>query len=208
MSLKVERKPCSNIPPLAGGTYTGVCIAVVDLGKQYEQYDNQKQGKYVDRCMFIFEIPSERVEVDGEDKPRWISTKRLSQSLHERSNLNQILTTWRGQPLTDCDFEEGFDLSAMLGQPATLSVSVKEKKNGGLRNEINAISGLPKGTPAPVVESELLRFDADCPDEAVFQALPEWVQDIIRKSTQFSNNPPPEPLEFSGETAGERACPI
>lgn len=28
--------------------------------------------------MFIFEIPDERVEVDGEDKPRWLSSRRFT----------------------------------------------------------------------------------------------------------------------------------
>ena len=70
MSLKAKRKVVSSIPPMDGGTYMGVCVAVVDLGQQYKQFEKQKQGKYAEECMFIFEIPDERVEVDGEDKPR------------------------------------------------------------------------------------------------------------------------------------------
>ena len=78
MSLKAKRKPANNIPPVDGGTYMAVCIGVIDLGEQYRQFEKQKQGRYVNECMFIFEIPSERVQVDGEDKPRWLSTKRLT----------------------------------------------------------------------------------------------------------------------------------
>ena len=44
-------------------------------GQQYKQFEKQKQGKYAEECMFIFEIPDERVEVDGEDKPRWLSSQ-------------------------------------------------------------------------------------------------------------------------------------
>lgn len=211
MSLKVKRKPVNNIPPLSGGTYMGVCIAVVDLGKQYEQFDKQKQGKYVDQCMFIFEIPSERVEVDGEDKPRWLSSNRLTQSLHERSNLSSILESWRGQPLTEQDFSDGFDLCDMLGQPAMLAVSLKERKDGTLCNQLTSISGFPKGVPVPQAESELICFDADEPDAEALSKLPEWVQDIIAKSTQFANNPPAEKVEFStaqnADESGE-VCPI
>lgn len=211
MSLKVKRKAVSNIPPLPGGTYMGVCIAVVDLGEQYEQFDKQRQGKYVDQCMFIFELPSERVEVDGEDKPRWISSKRLTQSLHERSKLASILESWRGQPLSEQDISDGFDLSDMLGQPAMLTVSLKERKDGTQCNQLTAVSGFPKGIPIPQVESELICFDADEPDAEALAKLPEWVQDIIAKSTQFAQNPPAESLEFSAEPdaaeSGE-ACPI
>ena len=79
MSLKAKRKVVSSIPPMDGGTYMGVCVAVVDLGQQYKQFEKQKQGKYAEECMFIFEIPDERVEVDGEDKPRWLSSRRFTQ---------------------------------------------------------------------------------------------------------------------------------
>ena len=87
MSLKAKRKVVSSIPPMDGGTYMGVCVAVVDLGQQYKQFEKQKQGKYAEECMFIFEIPDERVEVDGEDKPRWLSSRRFTVSLHERAAL-------------------------------------------------------------------------------------------------------------------------
>lgn len=44
-----------------GGTYMAVCIGVIDLGEQYKQFDKQKQGKYAEECLFLFEIPDERV---------------------------------------------------------------------------------------------------------------------------------------------------
>ena len=45
MSLKARRKVVSSIPPMDGGTYMGVCVAVVDLGQQYKQFEKQKQGR-------------------------------------------------------------------------------------------------------------------------------------------------------------------
>lgn len=212
MSLKVKRIPVSNIPPLLGGTYMGVCIAAVDLGEQYEQYNKQKQGKYVKQCMFIFEIPSERVQVDGEDKPRWISSSRLTQSLHEKSKLFSMLESWRGQPLTEQDFSEGFDLTSMLGKPAMLTITLRERGDGTQFNQLTAVSGFPRGIPAPEPESELIRFDADEPDAESLAKLPEWVQDIIAHSTQFSRNPTTENIEFSAVPADaakeEGECPI
>lgn len=41
MSLKAKRKVVSSIPPMDGGTYMGVCVAVVDLGQQYKQFEFQ-----------------------------------------------------------------------------------------------------------------------------------------------------------------------
>ena len=217
MSLKAKRKPANNIPPLDGGTYMSVCVGVIDLGEQYRQFDKQKQGKYAEECMFIFEIPSERVQVDGEDKPRWLSSKRYTVSLHERSALYQMLTSWRGKALSDAELDpegDGFDLMQMAGQGAMLSVSVVEKDDGSRHNKIEAVTGFPKGIPVPKTESEILVFDADDPDMEVFGKLPEWIQDIIRKSTQFADHAPDEKVDIppdqeaqTAEPAGEE-CPI
>lgn len=214
MSLKAKRKPVSDIPPLDGGTYMGVCVAVIDLGQQYKQYEKQKQGRYVEQCLFIFEIPSERVQVDGQDKPRWLSSKRFTVSLHERSALFQLLTSWRGKALSEAELDpagEGFDLMQMAGQGAMLSVSVNEKDDGSRSNKIEAVTGFPKGIAPPKPESEILVFDADDPDMEVFAKLPEWIQDAIRKSTQFADNPPEEKVDLppeDGASQESEACPI
>ena len=216
MSLKARRKPASNIPPMDGGTYMAVCIGVIDLGEQYKQFDKQKQGKYAEECLFLFEIPDERVQVDGEDKPRWLSSRRYTVSLHERSGLYQMLTAWRGKALSDAELDpagDGFDLMQMAGQGAMLSVSVAEKDDGSRHNKIEAVTGFPKGISSPTPESEILVFDADDPDMEVFGKLPEWIQDIIRKSTQFATDPPEEKVDIPSEAgaveenSGE-ACPI
>ena len=213
MSLKAKRKAVSTIPPMDGGTYMAVCVAVVDLGEQYKQFEKQKQGKYAEECMFIFEIPSERVEVDGEDKPRWLSSRRFTVSLHERAALYQMLTSWRGKALTDAELDpqgEGFDLMQMAGVPAMLSVTIAEKDDGSKFNRIEAVTGFPKGIPAPQPENEILIFDADEQDMAVLDKLPEWIQNIIRKSTQFAEHPPEEKLDIppQEEKPDEGACPI
>lgn len=213
MSLKIKKTVINTIPPLEDNSYTAVCTAVIDLGEQYTQFDKQKQGTYKPQCMFIFEIPDERVEIDGESKPRWISSKRFTAILSERSSLFQFLTSWGNKEI------ENIDLTSVLGRGAVLTISQKEKTDGTKYNSIEGITGLPKGIPAPKPESELLAFDADEPDMEVLEKLPTWIQDIIKKSTQFAENPPmqevapPEPSgdktnkQQSNEDDGEE-CPI
>ena len=158
--------------------------------------------------MFIFEIPGERVTVDGADKPRWLSSKRLTVSLHERSALYQLLTSWRGKALSDAELDpmgDGFDLTRMAGQGAMLSVSVVEKDDGSRHNKIEAVTGIPKGIAPPQPESEVLVFDADEPDMQTLGKLPEWVQDIIRKSTQFADHAPDEKIDIPEDQAAKPA---
>lgn len=184
MSLVITEKKTRNIPLLESKSYSAVCTAAIHIGEQFSQYDKQKQGKYVNQCIFIFEISSERVEIDGESKPRWIATKRMNALLGERSALGQFISSWCGEKM------KTINLADLLGKGAILAVSQKETSAGSKYNSIESITGIPDGIPIPKPESELLAFDADEPDMGVLEKLPTWIQDLIKKSTQFSENPP------------------
>lgn len=207
MSLKLRRKKGATIPPLEGGTYMAVCIGVVDLGEQY----NENFKNYHDKLLLMFEIPTETVTVDGEEKPRWVS-REYTALLNSKAALYKHLVGWRSRDFSEDELSEegnGFDITSMLGEPCMLSVTVKEGKNGNY-NKIENIAAIPKGIPAPVTESELLAFDIDDRDEEMFQKLPEWVQTKIKKSTQYADNPPEDNVDFGAEKQPSDAeeCPI
>ena len=206
MSLKLKKKKVMQIPPLEGGTYMAICVGVVDLGEQY----NSNYKNYSNKLMFLFEIPTETVSIDGEEKPRWLS-REYTASLNEKAALHKHLVSWRSKDFSEDELAEdgeGFDISSMLGQPCMLTVIVKDGENGSY-NKIENISGIPKGIPAPTTESELLAFDIDNRNEEVFDKLPEWIQNKIKKSTQYSDNPPAETVEFEQPAANvEEECPI
>lgn len=176
MSLIAKKK--ESIPPVEAGTYAAVCVGVVDLGEQY----NEKFKSYNQRVLFIFEVPSKTIIVDDEEKPRWLS-KEVSPSLNEKSTLFQILTSWRGTKLTQEECKE-FDLSKMLGVGCMIQVIVEEKDSGSF-NKLTSVIGLPEGIPAPETKSELLLFDMDNWKDEAFEKLPLWIQDKIKKSTQY-----------------------
>ena len=62
MSLKIKKKSGSSVPPMEAGTYPAVCVGIVDLGEQY----NEAFKKYTDKMLFIWEIPSQTIEIDGD----------------------------------------------------------------------------------------------------------------------------------------------
>lgn len=208
MSLTVKRKKANKIPPMAGGNYMAVVVGVIDVGEQYsERFKN-----YADKLILIFEIPSETVEVDGEQKPRWLS-KDFSASLNEKSNLYKTLVSFLGRDLTEDELAEdgsGFDLTSLVGQGCILTVTLDIKDDGEQRNSIKQIGGLPAGIPTPHTDSELLVFDIDNRDETVFEKLPEWIQERIRKSTQCQGDLPDKPLENPVAEQAEKpgVCPI
>lgn len=206
MSLIMKRKKVNRVPPVAGGSYASACVGIIDIGEQYEKFKDEKQGKYVSKVIFLFELLGETVEVDGEQKPRWLSLE-MTQSLHERSKMYKTLTAWLGRPLTENELSlegSGFDLLQMAGKNCLLSVSLAEK-DGDQYNKITGVMGVPKGLAVGKPESEILVFDIDNRDEAVFAKLPEWIQQKIEKSTQYQIDPPEETPPVEAETSGQAA---
>lgn len=195
MSLKLQRKKSSNIPPLDGGTYMAVCVGVIDIGTQYNERFKNSSPKVI----LIFEIPSERVDVEGESKPRWMSGT-YTNSINDKSKLTEILTAWRGKQFNDVELEIGFDLTQMLGEAAMIQV-VQSEKDGRVYANLAGVSGIPKGLPSPKAESELLCYDMDSPDSSVFDKLPEWIQGKIKASAEWQKaHTAAEELDIDKET--------
>lgn len=169
----------------------------MDLGEQY----SEKFKNYSDKVLVIWEIPSQTVTVDGEEKPRWLS-KDYSASLNEKSNLYKTLVSWRGKAFTEQELSEdgdGFDMKSMLGAGCLIQVIVEEKENGPY-NQITSVIGFPVGMDAPKSQTELMAFDMDAWDNALLEKLPEWIQERIKKSTQYQKiHTPTDPVAFSDE---------
>lgn len=203
--LRVKNKRGPSLPPVEGGTYPAVCVAVVDLGEQR----NEKFKKYEDKILLIWELPGVTVEIDGEEKPRWLS-KDFSATLNEKSNLTKFLVPWRGKPFTEEELNgDGFDLKEMLGAGCLLQVIVEEK-DGNQYNRITGCMGLPVGLPAPVTQTERLAFDMDDWDDEVLEKLPEWVRERVKRSTQYQKeHTPADTVDFpTAEDVKKEACPI
>lgn len=206
MSLKIKKKSGSSVPPIDAGTYPAVCVGIVDLGEQY----SETFKKYNDKMLVIWEIPSQTIEIDGGDKPRWLS-KDFSASLNEKSNLYQILVSWRGKAFTENELTEDetgfmqFSVLDMLGTGCFLQVIVEEK-DGNSYNRITSVIALPAGMPAPATETPLIAFDIDAWDDEVFKSLPGWIQERIKKSTQYQKlHVPTDPVDVNtngGQQAG------
>ena len=161
--------------PIEAGAYIARCVQIIDLGDQF----NDMAQKYVRKTMLTFEIPSERVEVDGKSKPRLMS-KTYTLSLNEKATLRKDLESWYGA----LDFP--IDIRRVLGLPCTINVVSKKSKTGNEYSTIGSIGRPMKGIPVPEQETESLVFDIDQEDaiEAV-EKLPEWIKKTIKESPSF-----------------------
>ena len=66
---------------------------------------------------------------------------------------------------------------------------------------------IPKGFPTPTTTTEFIRWDMDAWDDATFAKLPEWIQEKIKKSTQYQKEHAPE-TEIKVDTGTGEVCPI
>lgn len=194
-----EKTGGSSITPVEAGTYPARCCGVIDLGLQHIEWQGQKKEQ--EKVMLMFELPTERITVDGEDKPRWLSI-RYTVSLHEKAGLRKTLDAWRGKPMTAEELK-GFNIGSLLNAPCMLTVVNKEGGNGNVYANIGGIGKPMKGIPIPELESEPILFDMEADDaEEVYKKLPEWVQEIVDSSVTWKERKATFTAE-DGEDDGE-----
>ena len=198
MKIKDRAKP--KAPPIDPGVYIAVCVGVVDLGEQY----SEKFKNYSYKGMYIWELPGETIEIDGEQKPRQLS-KEFTISASNKSNLRKFIETWNSRSYSDEDFME-FDVFEQVGKPCQLNVVLNETKEYA---NVDNLMPIPKGFPAPTTTTEHIKWDMDAWDDAAFDKLPEWIQEKIKKSTQYQKEHAPEtPVEVKAPAAAGGECPI
>lgn len=181
--------------PVPAGTHHAICYGVVDLGTQVSEKFGPKR-----KLALLWEIPDERITVQGKDLPRGIS-KRFTASLNEKGNLRKALEGWRGRPFTKEELA-GFDLSNVLGKNCLLTV-IHATGPRGTFAEIAGVVALPKGMPVRRPENELTNFSvidaiaaarkAGQKDVIWPESLPQWISDVCSKSTEYT--------EFAGQVA-------
>lgn len=204
------------LPPMEGGTYTGICVGAYYIGEQETNYKG-KTG-YDRQVLLTFEFPDESIEIDGKQKPRQMS-KTVTATTSKRGNLRGIASSLMKKDYTDEEFRL-FDTDDLLGRSALLKVEVNDSKE---RSKIVGWMPLPKGMPQPTTESELLAFSVTEWDDDKFAKLPEWVQERIKKSTEYqSAHAPDAEVDFpeqkapaapavtstASATFDEEACPF
>ncbi len=177
IAKETSKKP--DVPLLEGGVYMATCIGVIDLGEQ----KNERYNKYQKKCLLIFEIIDEFVDIEGEQKPRWLS-RTYTTSLHANSALRADIKRWLGRDLTEKELA-AFDLGGMLGSSCQVQVLIDEYE-GKKYNHIDGVIALPRGTKVPKPTSEMLLYDMDKDDQATMDKLPEWIQERIKRSPDYA----------------------
>lgn len=201
--MKIKDKVKPKTPPLSPGVYLAICIGVIDLGEQY----SEKFKNYSKKVQIVWEIPSETIEVDGKQEPRQLS-KDFTFSSSAKGNLRAFISSWNSKQYSDDEFPE-LDLFGQIGKPCQLNVVLNST---GEYSNIDNIMPLPKGFPAPTSNTAPIMWDIDEWNDELFASLPEWVQEKIKKSTEYQKNHAPvttvEVKAPEAATVSNAECPI
>lgn len=180
MKIKDRAKP--KAPPVEPGVYMAVCVGVVDLGEQY----SEKFKNYSNKVKFVWALPSETIEIEGKTEERQLS-KEFTFSVSKKGGLRAFLESWNSKSYSDDEFGE-LDLFDQLGKSCQLQVVLNDTKE---YSNVANLMPLPKGTPAPTSNTPFFTWDMEAWDDSMFEKLPAWTQEQIKKSTQYQKGHAP-----------------
>lgn len=130
------------IDPPAKGAHHAICCEVYDRGMVEDKFGGTGTKH---KIWLVFRV-NELIEgTDSEFDGKWKEV-RISRNwaLGPKSWLRQLLESWRGEPLTDDDFENGgFNIRKVEGVQATIVVGSWSDPDENGRQWANDVSVLP-----------------------------------------------------------------
>lgn len=178
---------------------SGIQIArlvwLIDLGTQ--TYKDDKTRK----LMLGFETPECLADFGKGPQPFLVKREFAFVMVSKNvTKLRQFIQSWRGRPFESDAESLDFDFSKMLGQPANIVVNhAVSQKSGNHYEEITGISRLKQGEKCPDAINKPVAYSIEDGQNAVFEGLPQWLQERIASSEEFKNPQPVEPQESPSE---------
>jgi hypothetical protein len=184
MAIYAENKGGSDYAPMESGVYVARCYSMIQIGSVEENINGENKIQHKVRLSFEFPLEKKVFKEENGEQP-YLLSKDYTLSFHEKATLRLHLENWRGKKFTDEEAAK-FDITKLLGIPATINVVHKvAKSNGKTYAEIGSISPLMKGTlcPEQINPTQVLSYDNF--DVALFESLPEFLRKKIESSKEY-----------------------
>jgi len=150
-------------PAISPGTYPARIAQIIDLGVQEDTYEGETKEN--PKLWVTFELPTETINIDGEDKPRWIS-REFTKSTSERALLTKLIMVVN---------EDAESLDDLLGKALFLETGLTSGGNAKCTGYAKPM----KGFTVPELSKEAELFDLDNPNQAVYDKLPDFLKEKI-----------------------------
>lgn len=183
------------LPEIKAGTYTGRIALVADVGIQPQkdwQTGEEQPAKEI--IHVVVEFPKIRLDVDGEDKPRWIGKQfkvvnkynadGSYNEYYENSGMFKII-----EPLMT-----GEDVGSIINSQVICQIGHTKSGNP----KIVTMGAVPEGLEVPELENPQVVFDFYNPDADEFNKLPKWMQKVCLEAEDYETSNLKNVLELTG----------
>lgn len=191
MAFIVKNKPI-DYAALDTGTYPARLVGIAGVGEQTVNYEGRASSR--DQIVLMFEaIGLHRRHKDGTPYTMTVNGKEvpepqtvrmeISRSLAANSNLIKIISKLMPIP----EDPEEIDIEQALNAPCLLSVEKKLAASGSEYNKVDTVSQPIMGMNIDLPRTKPFCYDVEAHSDEAFNALPEWIQDTVKKSTQWAD---------------------
>ena len=119
-----------------------------------------------------FEFPTERIDIGGESKPRWLSKEYNVTSSGALAKLVEMLAPG------------STNIGDILNKPCMVAIG----STSGGKAKIVSVSLPMKGMEVPELENPAILFDFDNPDKATWDNMLQWIKDKIKESSNYEGS--------------------
>ena len=184
MSIIAQQTNNSAGQIVPAGTHVARCYQIIHIGTVPDTY--QGEDRLVNKVRLVFELPLETSDFGKGEQPFSIG-RDFTLSMHEKSGLRAFVQSWLGEALSDSDASK-FDIGTLLGKEAMINVMHRSANNGKTYSDLKGASPLVKGMTCPPLVNSAFLLDYDSEDfDLRFKMLPEWLQNKVSSSAEFSN---------------------
>lgn len=167
------------------GSYPARIYSMITLGTHKSTFKGVEKESA--KIRITFELPTELKVFNPEkgEQPRVIS-QEYSLSLFEKANFRKLLDSCGVKGTIDGDGFLSLNIWDLLGKTCILSITETETPRGTF-NTIESIAQPMKGMPIPDQINPTVVYNVSDHDRDVFSKLPEFIQDKIKLSPEFSS---------------------
>lgn len=164
---QVQDKPQYDV--MDEGLYGAKVARIIELGDQDTKYGVKTQ------VVLGFAIPSETVEIDGEQKQRMMWTFPMNQTSNPDSKLMKYIKAIKA---------DATHMNQLLGQSCMIEVAHTQKEGNTYAN-ISNITKPMAGVEIAEPDMDVFMYEFENGEDEIFEQLGEYRQNQIRSAVNF-----------------------
>lgn len=167
------------------GAHKARCCRVIEIGEQHSDlYGTQ------DKVVIVFSLPDVLMDFGGDKKQKMISNPfGIKISNNKKSTMRQYVNALN---------PHAENLGEFLDRTCQVSVS-HFTKNEVTRDRLDSVAPLIEGVPVGELDTEPFWFQWNNPDPSVWQMIPAFTQDMIKRAVNYPGSPVQQMVDSLGE---------